>query len=491
MDNNEKELLKREWLDFAEQSVIGSKLDISQKSGFMTTNITKDTIDKMLKSPYENYKQLQSCSRLFMTKEGIYFRLIKALSTILTYDCVLYPLIDPSQVKKNKKKIQESYSLASLYIEKLKIKQNAIRFCEDFLIDGEAYYYKIEDSSGIIYQKIDNEYCLPYQCINDVWKYVIDCSKLVSVQNLNIYPMEIQKAIEEFKINKDSDKFILKQYYLVKEGFCFTTLDKARHNIPPFSFLFSDLISLEDKKELKDKIDRINNTKMIHNKIDTSNPETMVDPSVAKKYNQAVKNNLNARNLEDGIFTITNPFEAQILNLNTKDSSTEHLVPSSVSRVFSDAGISEMLFNSGTSTEGLKKSFQITASLMVNMFLHRYEAYINYELKNSRTSITMICKILDTNQDNKDSVNKNAKDSLASGGSRLHYLATCGYTPLEGMNLLSMEQSMGIDKLFVPIQTSYTQSGKNSDKKGKPSSEEMTENGQEVSEITDKQKEIG
>ena len=52
MDNNEKELKLREWLDFAEQSVIGSKLDISQKSGFMTTNITKDTIDIMLKSPY-------------------------------------------------------------------------------------------------------------------------------------------------------------------------------------------------------------------------------------------------------------------------------------------------------------------------------------------------------------------------------------------------------------------------------------------------------
>ena len=114
MDNNDRELIKREWLEFAEQSVIGSKLDVSQKSGFMSTNITKDTIDRMLKSPFENYKQLQSCSRLFMTKEGIYFRLIKSLSTILTYDNIIYPLIDPSQNKKFKKKIQESYSMASL-----------------------------------------------------------------------------------------------------------------------------------------------------------------------------------------------------------------------------------------------------------------------------------------------------------------------------------------------------------------------------------------
>lgn len=489
MDNNDKELIKREWLEFAEQSVIGSKLDVSQKSGFMSTNITKDTIDKMLKSPFENYKQLQSCSRLFMTKEGIYFRLIKSLSTILTYDNIIYPLIDPSQNKKFKKKIQESYSMASLYIEKLKIKQNAIRFSEDFLIDGEAYYYKIEDSTGIIYQKIDNDYCLPYQCVNDVWKYVVDCSKLVSVKNLNTYPMEIQQAIEEFKVNKDSDTFILGQYYLVKNGFCFTTLDKAKHNIPPFSFLFSDLISLEDKKELKDKIDRINNTKMIHNKIDTSNPETTIEPAIAKKYNQAVKNNLSSRNLEDGIFTITNPFDAQILNLNTKDSSTENLVKNSVSRIFDGIGISEMLFNSGTSTEGLKKSFQNTASLMVNMFLYRYQAYINYELSNVRTPVTMLCMILDTNQDNKESVNKNAKDSLASGGSRLHYLATCGYSPLQGINLLNMEQAMGLDKLFVPIQTSYTQSNKG--KAGKPSAEEMSDKGQEISEITDKQKENG
>ena len=89
MDNNDRELIKSEWLEFAEQSVIGSKLDVSQKSGFMSTNITKDTIDRMLKSPFENYKQLQSCSRLFMTKEGIYFRLIKSLSTRFIINFIL------------------------------------------------------------------------------------------------------------------------------------------------------------------------------------------------------------------------------------------------------------------------------------------------------------------------------------------------------------------------------------------------------------------
>lgn len=475
---------KRQWLNFAEQSFIGMKLPTSNSSGFMGTNITKSTIDNLLKSPYTNYKTLQSYSQLFMTKEGMYFRLVKLLASMLTYDYFIYPNIEPNAIKGKKKQLKDSYSKASIYLEKMNIKENATKWAEDFIRDGECYYYKIEDSNGIVYEKIDNKYCLPYRNENDVYKYAIDMTAISSVNDITTYPIEIQKALELFKADKNNPNFILGQYYPVKSGFCFTTVNEAKHGVPPFAFLFGDLISLENKKELKDQLDVIGNTRMIHSKIDTSNKETTVDPTVAKKYNDAIKNNLVQRGL-DGVFAITNPFDSEVLNLNN-NTSTNDLLTSSIEAVYSEIGISSLIFTAGKSAEALKRVVTTTGNLMVNMFMYKLNDYINYELKNISAPIKMLCKVLDTNIYEKETVMKNAKDSLSVGGSRLYYLATCSFTPMQSMNLLEMEQNvLGIDNIMKAQETSYTMSKNSSDNgSGRKSSEEIQSEGGETSEIT-------
>ncbi|HBJ1650335.1 TPA: hypothetical protein LA460_000239 [Clostridium botulinum] len=484
MENTHKQDVKQQWLQFAEQSFIGEKIPTSTSSGFMGSNITKQTIDNLLKSPYQNYKTLQNYSHLFMIKEGVYYRIIKLLSSILTYDYLIYPNIEPNAIKGKKKSLKESYSKASVYLEKMNIKTNAIRFTEDFLTDGECYYYKIEDSLGIIYEKIDNKYCLPYSNENDVWKYVIDMQSFSSVNDITTYPMELQRALSLYKTDRNNRCFILGQYYPVKNGFCFSTVTEAKHGIPPYSFLFGDLISLENKKDLKDKVDKINSTKMIHNKIDTSNKETTVDPEVAKKYNSAIKQNLINKNLE-GVFTITNPFDAQILNLDTTSSRTENLVPNSITQIFSEIGISEMFFNCGTSAEALKKSTITTSSLMINLILGKINAYVNYELKKQPTKIKMLCKILDCTIFDREEKKKVAREEMAYGGSRLMYLALNGMTPLQSTNIFEIEKALNIDSYFVPIETSHTQSGKGGQNKGRKSQEQIETDGGEVSEITE------
>lgn len=484
MENTYEHDIKQQWLQFAEQSFIGEKIPTSTSSGFMGSNITKQTIDNLLKSPYQNYKTLQNYSHLFMTKEGIYFRIIKLLSSILTYDCLIYPNVEPNAIKGKKKSLKESYSKASVYLEKMNIKANAIKFTEDFLTDGECYYYKIEDSLGIIYEKIDNKYCLPYSNENDVWKYVIDMQSFSSVNDITTYPIELQKALSLYKTNRNNSCFILGQYYPVKNGFCFSTVTEAKHGIPPYSFLFGDLISLENKKDLKDKTDLINSSKMVHNKISTDDKETTVDPEVAKKYNEAIKRNLIAKGL-DGVFSITNPFDAQILNLDTSSARTDNLVANSITQVFSEIGISEMFFNCGTSAEALKKSTIVTSSMMINLMLGKINAYVNYELKKQPTEIKMLCKILDCTIFDREEKKKVAREEMAYGGSRLMYLALNGMTPLQSTNIFEMEKALSIDSYFVPIETSHTQSNKNNSEKGRKSQEKIETDGGEVSEITE------
>jgi len=478
----------REWINFATESFIGTKFDpnSSQKS-VSYGKLDKAEINRLLKSPNTNYKTLQNYSRLFMSMEGIYYRIIKTLASMLTYDHLLVPYAENNALIKYKKKFKECYDTASIYLEKMNLKGNLPMFAEDFFVDGECYYYKIEDTTGIIYQKIDNEYCLPYKNENGLWRYVVDCSKLATVKDLTIYPLEIQKAMNIYTdvANKSSNMFILDKYYPVKNGICFSVVREGKHGTPPFAFLFKDIIALEDKKDLKDKIDRINNTKMIHNKIETKDKDTMIDPQVAKTYNEAIKRNLIQKNLDEGIFTITNPFEASVLNLDTKNAQTENLVRNSVAQVYSEVGISEMLYNSDKGgAEALKKSLINDTTFVINMLLQMFNSYVNEELRLVNTKIRMKCIILDNTYYNRDDRRSNSLSDMAYGGSRLLYLANCNFTPMQGMNLLQSEQILGIDKLFVPAQSSHTMSDSKTSASGRPTAEDMQQNGQEVSEVT-------
>jgi hypothetical protein len=487
---NKKELAEenqREWINFASESFIGTKLDpMSNQRSLSYGNLDKDEISRLLKSPYTNYKQLQNYSHLFMSMEGIYYRIIKTFSGMLTYDHMLIPYAENNALIKYKKKLKECYDTASVYLEKLNLKGNLPMFAEAYFTDGECYYYKVEDATGIIYQKIDNEYCLPYKNENGLWRFVVDCSKLATVTDITTYPVEIQKAMVVYtsKGSMDSSMFLFDKYYPVKNGICFSVVNDGKHGTPPFAFLFGDLIGLELKKELKDKIDRVNNTKMIHNKIETKDKDTMVDPKVAKTYNDAIKRNLVQKNLDEGIFTITNPFEASVLNLDTKNAQTENIIKNSIYQVYSEIGMSEMLFNSEKGgAEALKKSLVNDTTYVVNTLLEMFNCYVNEELRALKTKIRMKCIILDNTYYNKDDRRSTSLSELAYGGSRLRYLADTGLTPMQGMNLLQSEQILGIDKLFVPAQSSHTMSDSTS-KKGRPTAEDMQQNGQEVSEVT-------
>lgn len=488
-----KEMTEEEKIDFcksqfATESFIGTKLFIPKQSNTISM-VDKSRLDNFLKNPYANYSSLQEYSNLLMTKKGLYFSMIKLLSVLMTYDYSLIPYISPNlfDKKTTSKKVKDSYSQACLYTQKMKIKENAIKFTEDFLRDGECYYYKIEDNNGIIYMKIPNKYCLPYENENGVWRYVIDCSKLASCNDITIYPQEIQKAMEIYEDKELSSNLIYGRYYKPKNGICFTMEEQARHSIPPFSFIFGNLYELDEKRDLKDTIDRINNVKMIHNKIDLKDDKTSISIQDAKKYNEAMKKGIENTGLGKNMICMTNPFTPSLLNLknDSANSNSSNMVKDSIEELYDEIGLNKDLFNcSSSSSNAMDKSITTITSYCINMIFNKIKDYINYELSNLKGEVKMVVKIYESTIYNRENMRKTAKENMLVGGSKLEFL-NLGYTPLEANNLLAMEKVLEIDKLFVPLQTSYTMSSKES---GRPSSEKMKENGQETSESIDIQK---
>ena len=484
-DKEALEEIQRQWQNFAQSSFVGEKFNLTTGTSISSRNISKERMVKYLENPVANYLQLQQASEYFMNNSGVYYRLMKVLPMILTYDYSIYPFMESNKIEDNSEKILESYCKASLFLEKLDVKKVGKMIATDIFENGEGYYYKIEDNTGIVFQKMPNKYCIPFMNENGVWRYLIDLSKMGS-EDMTPYPLEIQKAYELFKEDSSNPTFFVKRYYWVKGGFCVSLREKAEHSAPPFAFMFEDLIELMEKKELKSQIDKVENSKMIHNKIDNSNMETAIDPATAKKYNEAIKINLKNKGL-DSVFSITNPFDAQILSLKSKNDSNNSLVPEAVTQAMTEGGITEMLFNSEKGgAEALKKSIITTASLCINLVCEKLVAYINYELSNLKGNVKMAMKLYENATIyNREELRVKSRENLAYGGSRMEFMALGGYTPLQSYNQLKMEAILDIDSLFVPIQTSHTQSGDSS--ATKKTASEIVDSGGSIAETTEQQ----
>ena len=169
-DKEALEEIQRQWQNFAQSSFVGEKFNLTTGTSISSRNISKERMVKYLENPVANYLQLQQASEYFMNNSGVYYRLMKALPMILTYDYSIYPFMESNKIEDNSEKILDSYCKASLFLEKLDVKKVGKMIATDIFENGEGYYYKIEDNTGIVFQKMPNKYCIPFMNENGVWR---------------------------------------------------------------------------------------------------------------------------------------------------------------------------------------------------------------------------------------------------------------------------------------------------------------------------------
>ena len=81
-------------------------------------------------------------------------------------------------------------------------------------------------------------------------------------------------------------------------------------------------------------------------------------------------------------------------------------------------------------------------------------------LESGRNAVkSMIFGFVRNTQYNKNEVIDKAMQGCTVGLSRMKFLACNHYSPLEAISILEFETENGIDELFIPLATAYTQSG--------------------------------
>ena len=426
-------------------------------SGQRYRKVNRDQIRRAVDNPLDELETLQQASEMLSITNGIYQQVLDYQANMLTDDYMLIP-VNVGKLKTSDKVMKVLEEQAN-FISKYNIKYNAKWMRHKILKNGELFIYKVEGSDGNIIQELPNVFCKIVAKENEVHRYAINLSKLND--NIVIYlPKEIQVAYKKFKSGSKTLKLIDRNWYQVSNnGVAFTLSENKPKGIPYYTSIFDDLIELEDKKDLKSQNDIIDSIKLIHQKLpyDKETGQVLINTKQAQAIHNATK-----QNLPKGTAIVTHHLDTEVLTLSDSNSRLNDSIRQASDTAYDSAGISAELFNGKKNSNEAIASGIVVDSLVPKRIQKMFENWLNFELSlNKKLGVQFKIRFIDTTEFNKESKIKVARENMAYGGSRLEFLATNGYEPMEGLNLLKMEGLLGMDSIMIPQQSAHTLSGSN------------------------------
>lgn len=187
----------------------------------------------------------------------------------------------------------------------------------------------------------------------------------------------------------------------------------------------------------------------------------LIDPVDIRKYHESAK-----RNLPPNVAITTNPLKVQAVTLQRTSNSSSSNRETLMSLIYSNMGINSELFNGEHSSNQAILSSIKADEIFVKPLNQIFENLIKYEIKNKKKNSYWTAKMIGTTEYSSDTKLDKAISGGVVGLSRLKLLAADGNNPLEAITLLEFETQNGIDELFVPLATAYTQSS--SSEEGRP-----------------------
>lgn len=459
----------KQYLAFAKNSVDYKQSSTNSKGKFHST----DKVIKALQDPIKNHKVLQEVSMYLSANSLTYRRLLNNFANMVNFDFMLTPKLQ--LLSKNSKNLtMKSYLESASIIEKINPKFN-FKWMNRIIWElGEVYLYKIEDKKGIIYKRMPEQLCRISSVIeNSLSLYSIDLSLLSNVELLSTMPSDIQELYEKFSNKQIPQEMLVegKWYELTENAIAFNGIDSfLPKGYPILAPLFPSLLSLEESNRRVSTDEEIDNLKIVHMLYDVNEDgASVIDPEILTQFHQSVKDNL-----PEGCCVATNPLKLSVHNTKNSQQSVNYRKEIG-DIVYSSVGSSKELFNgernSNMAIDVSIKSDEVFALSQVSIF----ENYLNYELSKVKKTSFYGVKMLPTTHYNMNAYKKECETSLSlsGNGNYLKYLACCGYSPLDAMGLLQIEQELGLSEMFMPASNAYNTS--TDDSVGRPSGEEKGE----------------
>ena len=432
---------------------------------------------------YGNPTQRAALSQYFFMTNGLYKRIIVHYATFLTYSWIIVPQKKKETYKMSIKKINQSYFEATEFCSNFQVQRKCALFAKDILVNGAYYGLLHDDGESIVIQDLPFDYCRSrFKNADDIDIVEFNMAFFDTIRDENLrkeilktYPKIIEKGYNAYR--RDPNQ---KWIYLPAEiGIYFSFFEER-----PF---FLDLIPLLDNLDEYKDIDKQRNLlalkRILVQKVPIDGQDLVFEPQEAEEMHNGVVN-MTANNPELDVITTYN--DITLLDLSADDDEKTE-IKDIQQLIYESAGLSKEFFCS-TTEAGLKYSTLNDLAMMMILgqrFANFFTSMLNYKYENKYTTFKLI--ILPISYYNADEYQSRQKELAAFGYSFLIPILASGLDQTTLAPLKELENDvLELDEILKPLQSAYTQSGKQA---GQPIGENDNKQEEKKEETQEKDKE--
>lgn len=334
---------------------------------------TRERILNFLKTPQNYSKELRKASVFLYYSNIHYWRLIQYFARMSPLMYWLSPVkmqIDKADIKK----IQTSYKKATDYLSTMNFRHEMQKVLSTVFREDVFYGYAYVLKDSFFLRQLDGDYCKITSCDDGCYSFSFDFSYFNGHKDeLEYYGEDF---ISRFNIyEKDSNQ---RWQELPSENeFCIKIQEEVLYPVVPFASTFDDLYELKDYKTLQKAKTEIQNYKILGLELPMDEDGVVLhETSEIDDFYGSLENVL-----PENIGIFMTPYKVQEFTFERAGTADTDLVDEATNNFMNSAGVSNLLFNSKSSTSStLPFSIQSDATIVYS--LHRQiERSINRLLK--------------------------------------------------------------------------------------------------------------
>lgn len=446
--------------------------ELSYKGAFKYNRIfgfTRNQIVSMTQYPERYPNHIIRLSRYMYLKSGYYKRLIDyfANSAILNWT-IDTEIKQDKMFTTNPKTFRKNYINYMAQVNKFKLDNRVTDIFKRLFIDDACFGFVTENDIDASIFLLEPDFCKIEKLTNgSIYQFSVNRS-LIDVNVFKTLPEELQILIEQSK-EVSLDNRVMIPY---ENSFCIKYNDDFTYLYPCFFSLISELLNIDDIKDLVKAKSEADAYKLIYFKIPTNDEDqiSMGDELISKFVEMA------CAILPERFGVIPSPMDLQLIESKSTISDDKNKVEQAVDNYYGEAGVSKALISSASSGSELKLSMKVDSSDIYRIY-RQIEAWVDLQMKlrgHIYNDYQFVYRILSTTIfDVDDYVDRRLKLAQASLPIKEELLSAIGVNTAKMLGNSFTEQMFKEDiyDKWEVLKTSYTSSSDESEG-GRPMKEE-------------------
>lgn len=479
-DEKEVALIKQQAIEEYEKSQFAlefAKLVNSQATGLradrrvsdslisVTGKYDRDQIITYLASPQNYETQLRELSRYLENTSVMYKRIVNYLPSI-SIDC---PVIFPTQVDKFETKVEDikkNYAKAVIYLELLNIQHEFIKVRRTVFREDVFYGIEYEDEKNNSYyiKQLNPDYCrissVQDACYNFEFDFAFFDKDDDEETLLNTYETIVPGFFRTGYTKYKGDSDYQWQELPAEKSICIKLQEDLAYCFPYYVASALDVVDIQDYKNLEKVSTEQNNYRLLAFEIPRMGNNNGKPDSFEVKATTALQFfNMARQNIDDSIGAFVTPMPVKDISFRDANNN-KNKVKDAVQNFYDTIGVTDMLFNGGENSTSTKYSIKTDEAVLFQLN-RSLERWLNRKFK-AKFKDKFKVKLLDVTSYNKEEVIAQLTQGATLGlPVKMKMASVVGQSsPLETAGLTFLENEiLGLHEQWVPLSTSYTQSG--------------------------------